>query len=288
MTPDGVSPDPSSTSGSCPLPSCAAVSLHRTEKFRSICASRKDHSVPQEPTQNAGPSRERVDRMFDRIAHRYDLLNRLLSFGRDIAWRKRMARHLPAHKSLNILDLATGTADVLLFLHSQEPRVARGVGVDPSAGMLHFGKRKIQKAGLDTRFRLVRGDGQALPLPRDTFDAVTIAFGIRNVADVARGLREMHRILRPGGRALILEFSLPGNALVRWGYLFYFRHVLPRIGGLISGDFYAYRYLNATVETFPYGDAFAALMREAGFQDVEAHRLSFGIATLYQGDKPSA
>jgi demethylmenaquinone methyltransferase/2-methoxy-6-polyprenyl-1,4-benzoquinol methylase len=247
----------------------------------------KGSSVANGTPKNAVPSRDRVDRMFDRIAHRYDLLNRMLSFGRDIAWRKRMARYLPPHKSLHVLDLATGTADVLLFLHRQEPRVAHGVGVDPSAGMLGFGQGKIRKAGLDTRFRLVRGDGQYLSFPSDTFDAVTIAFGIRNVADVSKGLREMHRVLRRGGRVLILEFSLPRNRLVRWGYLFYFRHVLPRVGGLISGDSYAYRYLNATVETFPYGEAFCQLMREAGFQDVQARPLTFGIASLYVGDKES-
>lgn len=236
-------------------------------------------------TTSTSPSRVNVGSMFDRIAHRYDLLNRLLSFGTDVRWRKRMAKHLPEGASLEILDLATGTADVLISLEKHCPRVKRGTGVDLSFGMLSFGLPKLKALGLANRFRLVRGDAMALPLPSERYDAVTISFGIRNVLDVPAGLREMCRILKPGGRALVLEFSLPGNALFRAGYLFYFRHVLPRVGALLSGDGGAYRYLNQTVETFPYGENFCALMRNAGFRDVKAFPLTFGIATLYQGDK---
>lgn len=223
--------------------------------------------------------------MFDRIAHRYDLLNRLLSFGTDVRWRKRLGQHLPAGDTLNVLDLATGTADVLISLERHCPSVQRGTGVDVSFGMLSHGVPKLRALGLAGRFRLVRGDAMRLPLPTDRYDAATISFGIRNVLDVGAGLREMHRVLRPGGRVLVLEFSLPGNALFRAGYLFYFRHVLPRIGALLSGDGHAYRYLNQTVETFPYGEAFCALLREAGFREVKAFPLTLGIATLYQGDK---
>ncbi len=232
------------------------------------------------------PSRSHAAKLFDRIAGRYDLLNRLLSAGRDVAWRKRMIQHLPAGDQLHALDLATGTADVLLTLLDRAPRVRGAVGLDLSAGMLAVGMRKIRRRKLSGRAALVRGDALLLPLPKELFDAVTIAFGIRNVTDVLAGLREIQRVLKPGGRALILEFSLPENALIRAGYLFYFRHILPRIGGLISGDAKAYRYLNQTVETFPYGEEFRALMREAGFETVTACPLTFGIATLYLGDKP--
>lgn len=231
------------------------------------------------------PSRVNVGSMFDRIAHRYDLLNRLLSFGTDVHWRKRMGMHLPEGDALNVLDLATGTADVLISLEKHCPRVQRGTGVDLSFGMLSYGVPKLRAMSLADRFRLVQGNAMRLPLPAERYDAATISFGIRNVLDVGAGLREMHRVLRPGGRVLVLEFSLPGNALFRAGYLFYFRHVLPRIGALLSGDGHAYRYLNQTVETFPYGEAFCALLREAGFREVRAFPLTLGIATLYQGDK---
>lgn len=222
--------------------------------------------------------------MFDRIAHRYDLLNRLLSFRQDVAWRKRLAKLLPERPGLRVLDLATGTGDVLLSLHQCSGRVVSGVGVDMAGNMLAFGRRKIADRGLDQDLRMVRGDAMCIGFQDASFDVVTIAFGIRNVSDVPRALREMRRVLAPGGRALVLEFSLPGNALFRGAYLFYFRHVLPRIGALISGDRYAYRYLNQTVESFPYGEAFCFLMRDAGFERVRAHPLTFGIATIYEGD----
>ncbi|MFP4502591.1 MAG: bifunctional demethylmenaquinone methyltransferase/2-methoxy-6-polyprenyl-1,4-benzoquinol methylase UbiE [Candidatus Hydrogenedentota bacterium] len=231
------------------------------------------------------PSRRRSWQMFDRIAWRYDLLNRLLSLGRDVAWRKRLANHLPPGEQLHVLDVGTGTADVLLFLHAACSRIGLGVGVDMSFGMLGYGMRKVRECGEQGRFRLVRGDAVDLPVRANAFDAATIAFGIRNVADAAAGLREMYRALKPGGRVLILEFSLPRNRLVRWGYLVYFRHVLPRIGGLVSGDAPAYRYLNETVETFPYGEAFCTLLRGAGFREVKALPYTFGIATLYIGEK---
>jgi len=239
------------------------------------------------PAENGVPSRDHVDRMFDRIAHRYDLLNRLLSMGTDVAWRKALVRRMSNAPDLRVLDLATGTADVLLTIERMTGRIAEGVGVDVSGGMLHYGHGKIAREGLAGKLRLVRGDAMHLPLPEDYFDAATISFGIRNVSDVPLGLREMHRVLKPGGQVLILEFSLPANALFRRLYLFYFRHVLPRLGGLLSGDFQAYRYLNKTVETFPYGAAFCRLMDDAGFTDVKAEPFTFGIATLYTARKPA-
>lgn len=226
--------------------------------------------------------------MFDRIAHRYDLLNRMLSFGRDVAWRKRMARHLKDTPGQRILDVATGTADQLLFIESRTDRIASGVGIDMAVNMLEIGRRKIAKRNLSDKYALQKGDAAAIPFDAAAFDAVTVSFGIRNVDDVRQGLREMRRILKPGGRALILEFSLPGNALMRTLYLFYFRHILPPIGSVISGDGHAYRYLNRTVESFPYGEAFCDWMREAGFENVHAHPLTFGIATIYQADRPAS
>lgn len=221
--------------------------------------------------------------MFDRIAPRYDLLNRLLSMRRDVVWRKEMARQLPEGNALRILDLATGTADVLLSMVRHSSNIVHGVGLDMSHQMLVRGKPKIAS---DPRLSLMRADATCIAIPDRVFDAVTISFGIRNVLDVPEGLREMHRVLKPGGRALVLEFSLPANPLVRWGYLLYFRNVLPLVGGIISGDAKAYRYLNETVETFPYGEAFCTMMRNAGLENVSAKPLTFGIATLYRGDRP--
>lgn len=231
------------------------------------------------------PSRMQAFKMFDRIAHRYDLLNRLLSMGTDVSWRRKLNRRIPAGEGLCVLDLATGTADVLIAMHRACPQVASGVGLDMSGGMLKYGRQKLLRLGLDRKYRLVRGDATCLGLNDGVFDAVTISFGIRNVLDVDQGLSEMYRILKPGGRALILEFSLPANRAFRALYLFYFRNILPRIGALLSGDSYAYRYLNETVETFPYGEAFCQLMRGAGFEEVTATPLTFGIATLYQGER---
>jgi len=222
--------------------------------------------------------------MFDRIAPSYDLLNRLLSLRRDVAWRRRLARLLPEGDGLRVLDLATGTGDVLLALLTARRPAARGVGLDPAAGMLERAASKLAARHLEHRAMLVRGDGARLAFRDASFDAVTIAFGIRNVADVPAVLAEMRRVLRPGGRALILEFSLPRQTAVRGAYLLYFRHVLPTLGGWFSGDAAAYRYLNRSVEAFPHGDAFCALMREAGFRAVRAHPLTFGIATIYQGE----
>ena len=238
----------------------------------------------KQATMDESLPRNEVWRMFDRIAHRYDLLNRSLSMGQDVLWRKKMKRYLPDGEGLRLLDLATGTADQLLYL-AADPRVGEGVGMDLAEKMLEVGREKIEKQNLSDRLRLETGDALDVPVEDAFADVVTITFGIRNVISVQEALTEIRRVLKPGGRVLILEFSLPQNGLLRSAYLFYFRHVLPRIGGLVSGDAYAYRYLNQTVETFPYGEGFCELMRAAGFVGVQAHPLTFGIASIYQGDK---
>ena len=222
-------------------------------------------------------------KLFDRIAHRYDPLNRLLSFGTDQSWRKRLTRYLP-DGPVHILDMATGTGDQLLMLAAHRQNLT-GVGIDPSREMLALAPAKAEKAGLQGRVSFMPGAAESIPFPDGSFDAATISFGIRNVADLRGSLREMTRVLRSNGRLIILEFSLPSNSLIRASYLLYFRHVLPRLGGLISGDPQAYRYLNKTVETFPYGDAFASIMRETGLEQVSATPLTFGIATIYCGVK---
>lgn len=231
------------------------------------------------------PTRHDVWKMFNRIAPRYDLLNRLLSLRQDVAWRRKMARYLPDRPGLKLLDLATGTGDQILFLISQSDQIESAVGIDLAEEMLARGRQKVSAKGLETVIELKHGDATRIPFSDQQFDVITISFGIRNVVDVPQSLRDMYRVLKPGGRALILEFSLPANGLFRKLYLFYFRRILPLIGGLISGDMAAYRYLNQTVESFPYGRDFCDLMRDAGFVNVAFEPLTFSIAAIYRGDK---
>jgi demethylmenaquinone methyltransferase/2-methoxy-6-polyprenyl-1,4-benzoquinol methylase len=231
------------------------------------------------------PPRTGIWRMFDRIARRYDLLNHLLSLGQDIRWRKKVARFLVNKYDQYILDLATGTGDQLLYMFSCSDRIDRALGTDLALKMLDRGREKVKKRKLEDRIVLEEGDAENIQYPDNIFDAVTISFGIRNLMSVERSLSEMYRVLKPAGRVLILEFSIPQNILMRSIYLFYFRYLLPFIGSVISGDRYAYRYLNETVEGFPYGDAFCQLLRESGFQNVSMYPQTFGIATIYCGDK---
>lgn len=225
--------------------------------------------------------------MFDEISPRYDLLNRLLSFGLDVFWRRQLVRFLPVRtgRDLSLLDLATGTADVPLTLVRRSKNIEYAVGIDLADKMLAIGREKVTRAKLEDKILLSRGDASHIAFNADVFNVVTMAFGIRNVENPLQVLREMHRALKPQGRALILEFSLPENSTLRALHLFYLRTVVPTIGGLISGHGEAYRYLNQTIERFPCGAAFCAIMADAGFHNVTAHPLLGGIATIYRGDK---
>jgi len=223
--------------------------------------------------------------MFDKIAPRYDFLNHLLSFGLDILWRKQLAQYLPVKENQKVLDLATGTADVLLSLVKNNANVQSGCGVDLADNMMELGRKKITRLGLESRITLHHGDAHQIPFNEKMFDAVSIAFGIRNMDNSNLVLNEMHRVLNKGGRALILEFSLPQHSFIRAIHLFYLRNLVPLVGGLFSGNIKAYRYLNQTIESFPYGNDFCVLMENAQFQNVIAIPLFFGIATIYVGNK---
>jgi demethylmenaquinone methyltransferase/2-methoxy-6-polyprenyl-1,4-benzoquinol methylase len=222
--------------------------------------------------------------MFDRIAPRYDLLNRLLSGGTDVRWRRRAVELLALRAPSRVLDLCTGTADLLGEALGRDPRHS-GLGVDLSHGMLVRGAAKLRRGGLAGRAGLVGGDGERLPVREGSFDGALVAFGIRNVGDPARAVREVVRALRPGGRFVVLEFSMPRGALGA-AYRVYFRSVLPRLGGLVSGDGSAYAYLPASVERFPSPRDFGALMEEAGLREVSWRLLTGGIACLHRGEKP--
>ena len=224
--------------------------------------------------------------MFNRIAKTYDSVNRLLSFGLDVGWRKKVGLLLPKKEQVALLDHATGTADQVLLLCKEHPKkISEAIGMDLSEGMLEKGREKVDQQKLQNIIRLETGDAVNIPSENGRFDAITISFGIRNVPDVPASLREMHRVLRPEGKTLILEFSMPKNPVVRFGHLFYLRYVLPLVGGIISGDYEAYKYLNTSIEAFPYGESFCSLMKEAGFSTVRQHPVTFGIATIYEGIK---
>jgi demethylmenaquinone methyltransferase / 2-methoxy-6-polyprenyl-1,4-benzoquinol methylase len=234
------------------------------------------------PTPGA-PEKQAVRSMFDRIAPRYDLLNRVLSAGTDRRWRRAAVDFLGLPAEARVLDLCTGTADLLIEAVARDPR-RRGVGIDLSCEMLARGARKLERRGLQGRSALVAGDAERLPLRDAQFDGALVAFGIRNVAEPEQALREIRRTLRSGGRLVVLEFSNPGG-LVGAAYQAYFHHVLPRVGGLISGDASAYRYLPASVARFPSPAEFGELMARAGFGGIAWRRLTLGIAHLHRGER---
>ncbi len=239
-------------------------------------------------TTSQGSAGLSVGDMFDRIAPTYDLLNHLLSLGIDRAWRRKVARLLIGRDPARVLDLATGTGDMLIAIAGEGGPSVEITGLDVSEGMLKIGRRKVARHGGADRVRFVQGDATNTSLPAQSFDAVTMAFGIRNTPDVPATLAEIHRLLTPGGTAAILEFSLPGNRLWRGFYLAYLRWIVPLIGALVSGHWRAYRYLNTSIEGFHRPDAFCQLMAQAGFTQVAATPLTWGVASIYTGSKVQA
>ncbi|MDR2885337.1 MAG: bifunctional demethylmenaquinone methyltransferase/2-methoxy-6-polyprenyl-1,4-benzoquinol methylase UbiE [Rikenellaceae bacterium] len=229
-----------------------------------------------------------VQRMFDGIAPHYDLLNRLLSLGIDRGWRRKavraVVRFLGVSSNSNILDVATGTGDMAVALARAVPG-SQVVGVDISEGMLEVGRKKVARAGLSDRITLSQGDTAGLGSDEQKFDAATAAFGVRNFEDLAAGIAGMHRALRPGGMIAVLEFSTPRNRLFGAMYRLYFHRVLPLVGGWISGDAKAYRYLPGSVDEFPAPPYFVALLEHTGFTDCRARSLTGGVAYLYTGIK---
>ena len=219
-----------------------------------------------------------IRQLFSSIARRYDLANRLLSGGMDVFWRMRVGKIVRAWQPQRILDLATGSGDLALELQRRCPQ-ATVIGADFCLPMLHEAQRK------NVPF-LVNADGMKLPFADASFDALTVAFGLRNMASYPGALREMHRVLRPGGHALVLDFSLPQPPL-RAPYRWYLHHILPRIAGLLTGEKAAYCYLGDSIEQFPRGEKMRALFEECGFTEATAQPLTTGIVSIYTGCKPS-
>jgi|CXWL01.1.fsa_nt_gi demethylmenaquinone methyltransferase/2-methoxy-6-polyprenyl-1,4-benzoquinol methylase len=224
-------------------------------------------------------------KIFNLISGRYDFLNRLLSFGMDIQWRRTLLKFIPTETTLNILDLATGTADVLITAVEERPNIYSAIGLDMADEMLKIGREKIEKRDLSKKIILVNGDAQSLPFGDNAFDVLTISFGIRNIPDLRKVMMEMFRVIKPGGRALVLEFSIPENIVLKLGYIVYLRLCVPVLGFLFSGNYRAYKYLNQTIEQFPYGDRFCKILKQMGFKNVEARPLLGGVATVYVGEK---
>ena len=239
------------------------------------------------PYEVDGSKKQQVSKMFDNIAGNYDFLNHFLSLNMDKTWRRKMIAELNTVNPKNVLDVATGTADVAINTIKQLNINDLTIkGVDISAEMLNIGRKKIEKEGLSERIELTLGDSEQLPYEGNKFDAVTVAFGVRNFENLERGLQEMHRVLRGGGKLVVLEFSKPTIFPFRQLYNFYFKYILPSIGKLTSKDNRAYTYLYESVQAFPDGDKFLTVLNKIGFKDIQCKPLTLGICSIYIGYKP--
>ena len=227
--------------------------------------------------------KEQVTQMFDNISGEYDGLNRVISFGIDVRWRKKVVAIVRKANPDAILDVATGTGDLAIQL--VRTGAQKIIGLDLSPGMLEVGRKKVAQKGLSDTIEMVVGDSEKLPFEDDSFDAVTVAFGVRNFENLEKGLSEIRRVLKPGGSLVILETSVPDKTPFRQGYRCYTRHILPRIGIIFSKDRSAYAYLSDSAAVFPYGKAFNNILDKIGFIAIENRPQTFGVATIYVATK---
>ncbi|MEM7380358.1 MAG: bifunctional demethylmenaquinone methyltransferase/2-methoxy-6-polyprenyl-1,4-benzoquinol methylase UbiE [Bacteroidota bacterium] len=223
--------------------------------------------------------KEQVTQMFDTISGSYDGLNRVISFGIDVKWRKRVVALVKKEKPKSVLDIATGTGDLAIQL--VQTGADKIVGLDISPGMLEVGKNKVSDKGLNDKVEMLVGDSEALAFEDASFDAATVAFGVRNFENLEKGLSEIHRVLRPGGTLVVLETSVPTKTPFKQGYRFYTRYVLPQIGKIFSKDRSAYAYLSESASVFPYGEEFNNILGKIGFIAMENRPQTFGVATIY-------
>jgi demethylmenaquinone methyltransferase/2-methoxy-6-polyprenyl-1,4-benzoquinol methylase len=259
--------------------------IQKAAQIQYLCAMSQfahDKVVPY--SQSNADKKEQVASMFDSIAKRYDFLNRFLSLGIDQGWRKKAISYLKDKKIKHLLDIATGTADMALMAYSQiHPE--KITGIDISEGMMQYGRVKIQNKGLNDKIQLSLGDSTAIPFEASTFDGAMVAFGVRNFANLEKGLQEIHRVLTLGSKLVILEFSQPSSFWFKPIYTFYMKWVTPTIGKLFSGNKEAYAYLNESVIAFPEGAAFLSILEQAGFKNVSQEKLSLGICSIYCASK---
>ncbi len=231
------------------------------------------------------PKKEKVQQMFDNIAPTYDKLNHIMSLNVDKLWRRHALKEIVDGTPQRILDVACGTGDSTISIARAAAEGTKVTGADISEGMMALVTEKAEKAGVLDRIDLQVADGEALPYEEGTFDRVTCAFGIRNFEHKEKGLGEFRRVLRPGGRAVILELSVPQNKVLRWAYDLYFLHILPWVGGKVSGDKAAYKYLPASVHNFPAPKEFCRMMEEAGFRSVRFRTFTFGLCRMFTGER---
>jgi len=227
--------------------------------------------------------KEQVAQMFDTISGNYDGLNRVISFGIDVKWRKKVLKMVAAKNPQTILDIATGTGDLAILMAQTNAREI--IGADISEGMMEVGRKKVTEKGLDGRIQLVYGDSEKLPFENAYFDAITVAFGIRNFETLNKGLAEILRVLKPGGIFVILETSVPTKFPFKQGYKFYSKYMLPLIGRLFSKDRSAYAYLSESASVFPHGEVLNNILRKIGFIEVKHLPQTMGVATIYSASK---
>jgi demethylmenaquinone methyltransferase/2-methoxy-6-polyprenyl-1,4-benzoquinol methylase len=227
--------------------------------------------------------KEQVATMFDNISKEYDGLNRVISFGIDVSWRKKVTKIVSRNHPKKILDIATGTGDLALMMSKLNPD--KIVGLDISPGMLEVGKQKIAKANLSDTIEMVVGDSENMPFEDNTFDAITVSFGVRNFANLDKGLKEIRRVLKPNGTFVVLETSNPTKFPFKQGYKFYTSFILPIIGKIFSRDKVAYSYLSESANSFPFGEVFDNILQKNGFINTEYKPVTFGVATIYSATK---
>lgn len=237
---------------------------------------------PYEPNSS---KKEQVEQMFDNIAHSYDFLNHFFSLGIDIRWRKKAIKLLQPLAPKKLLDVATGTADFALTIASSSLPVSQITAIDISNGMLEIGRKKVTEKKMDERISLLQADSENLPFEDNSFDAITVAFGVRNFENLNKGLAEMLRVLRPGGMAIILEFSKPSKFPMKQLFGLYFKGIMPTVGRLVSKDKRAYAYLPESVNAFPEGRDFVDILTKVGYTNIQLKSLTGGVATLYSGTK---
>jgi demethylmenaquinone methyltransferase/2-methoxy-6-polyprenyl-1,4-benzoquinol methylase len=227
--------------------------------------------------------KEQVAQMFDNISANYDGLNRVISFGIDVKWRKKVVQLVADKKPKTVLDIATGTGDLAILMTNTSAKEI--IGLDISAGMLEVGKKKIAERNLDSKIQMVLGDSENISYPDHYFDAITVAFGVRNFETLEKGLAEIFRVLKPNGIFVILETSVPTKFPYNQGYAFHSKFILPLVGKLFSKDKAAYTYLSDSANKFPFGEALNNILRKIGFIDVEHLPQTFGVATIYHASK---